>query len=191
MAKAVLYRISDATVLRYNVDYPSIEIKPLEGLDTDLRWYIILEGDKPPFDAETEKLVEIRQTTETPHPDYPEILAYTVDYEVQPLDSQELAEVAERISTEIENKHIEDGQNFIKSIRIEARIRRYDGRITRAQYDAIMGGVRNVLSPLLIGDWLEAQVQINAVTPPQNATLLQVYNFIKNFVDQYIIDNEI
>jgi hypothetical protein len=94
MTPSVLYKISTDEILKNNVPYPRAEVEPIVGLDSDLRWYIIDEQERPPFDPSAEKLIRTEELTNDPHPIYTDFLAYSITYEIQPLTNEELEAIA-------------------------------------------------------------------------------------------------
>jgi tRNA(Ser,Leu) C12 N-acetylase TAN1 len=88
----------------------------------------------------------------------------------------------------IVNTYEADGRAFF--VKLRRKIREYydDGNITQAQYKNIRTSLQPVIQPLRYGDWDVAQDEINAISRPAGQMGV-LYDFLKNKIDQYIIDN--
>lgn len=133
------------------------------------------------------------------------------------IDTTTQQEREDNVESEIENtliqnlnKYRSDGEEFFKKLGNFIRRKRENGKlvenatpeelaligdsikqntITQAQYKGIRVTLQPALQPLRYGDWDIAQDNINAITPPTNAKMLLIYNFVKNKVDTYVAVN--
>ena len=95
---------------------------------------------------------------------------------------------AEQLALDIVQNRINDGEDFFNKVATKVK-RAYDnGNITQAQFKNIRTSLKDVLLPLKLGDWDLAQDNINTVTRP-SGQLGALYDFIKNKIDQYVLDN--
>lgn len=192
--KAVLIRISTQEILRYNVDYPSKNIVPIPSLDDDLKWLIVNKLDKPIFNELIEKLVRVEEITTEPHPNYAEMHQFKIYFNIVVLTQQEQADYLQGVedSDSSSNKiqqYKEDGvQGFDRAYALIQR--KFDnGVITGNQAKAIAEGLYDALEPLYKGQWRLTKIRYDLLTPPVNANLLDIFNTIKNAINNYITNN--
>lgn len=192
--KAVLIRISTQEILRYNVDYPSKNIVPIPSLNDDLKWLIVNKLDKPIFNELIEKLVRVEEITTEPHPNYAEMHQFKIYFNIVVLTQQEQADYLQGVedSDSSSNKiqqYKEDGvQGFDRAYALIQR--KFDnGVITGNQAKAIAEGLYDALEPLYKGQWRLTKIRYDLLTPPVNANLLDIFNTIKNAINNYITNN--
>jgi len=114
-------------------------------------------------------------------------------YRVYNFTAQEIIDFdnqqAENIITNDLDAKERDGEKFFKELRNLVRKHYNLGNITGPQYKGIRTLLQPAIQPLRYGDWDLCQDNLNAITPPSNAKMLTLYNFIKNKVDSYINTN--
>ena len=191
--KAVLIRISTQEIIK-KANYPSIDIVPIESLDSDLEWLIINKLDQPTYDQSTEKIVRFEEITTDPHPIYTELNQYRVGYNVIDL-SQEEQDVY--IQQQEDNDSSAQKYQQLKNDGVQGFDRAYsmvfrkidNGTITKTQGKNLMQALYPYLEPLYKGLWQLVKSNLSNVTPPNNADLLIIFNKIKNGVDNYVSKN--
>lgn len=141
-----------------------------------------MQYEAPSYDVSTQKLGEFTENGMPSGKFTKEILNKTAN---------EIAEYQENLALQQEDKIIEDGKELVLKIRTYAKRKLNSGDITKNQFKNLLSGMRNTLFPLLIGDWVEAQALLLLVPPPANQTMLQIYNYIKDYIDNYITDNDL
>lgn len=68
--------------------------------------------------------------------------------------------------------------------------RKFDrGDLTSSQAKGLMENLYDSLEPLYKGQWRLAKLRMNNETPPNNATLLNIFNTIKSIIDNYVAEN--
>ena len=192
--KAVLIRISTQEILRKNVNYPSKEIVPIPSLDADLKWLIINQLDRPTFEPFTEKLVRVEEITIEAHPIYTELDQYKIYWNIVALTQDEQDAYLQQVedndaSAKAVLNYKADG--VVGFDRAYALIqRKFDnGVITGNQAKALAEGLYDALEPLYKGQWRLTKIRYNALTPPINADLLDIFTTIQTAINNYINDN--
>lgn len=193
MTRAVLIRISTQEIIK-KANYPNIVIEPIESLEADLKWLIVNELDRPTFDPFIEKLVRVEEITTDAHPIYTTLDQYRVSYVVTALTGDEITAYQQGIDdsdsssdTNINHKH--NGTQLFD--RIYATIQRnFDtGNLNASQAKGLMENLFDSLSPLYYGQWRLTKIRYDALTPPNNAKLLTIFNNIKSKINNYITNN--
>lgn len=92
------------------------------------------------------------------------------------------------------NKYIADGLEAIRRLRIYLRRKYLEIPLNDAQRESIRRGLKPVVDELREGEWVEAQRYFISgedvyINPPTNSDLLDIYNMIKNKIDQYVTNN--
>jgi len=193
MIKAVLIRISTQEIIKKAL-YPRIDVEPIVGLDADLKWLIVNEIAKPIYDVATQKLVRVEEITIEAHPVYTDFHQYKIYYNIVALTQAEQnaytqqQEDNDASSTKLQ-QYKADGQ--VAFDRAYALIqRKFDNNvITANQAKTLADGIYNALEPLYKGLWQLTKTRYDALTPPVNANLLQIFNTIKTGIDNYITNN--
>ena len=190
--KAILIRKSTQEILK-KANYPKNQIEPIVGLDEDLEWLLVMEGEIPIHD-ETQKLVRVGTITDTPHPEFSFLNIYLFNYNIVNLSQDE-------INTNEQNKLDNDDSAFLQSRykrdgiiafdRIYALILRAkaNGDLTPLQTKNLAIGLYAPLEPLYKGLWQLVKVNLSNETPPTNAKLLEIFNKVVTKVDNYINAN--
>ena len=93
------------------------------------------------------------------------------------------------VSSKLEAKFIKDGRESYIKLKQYLRRQLDKGVITQAQFNNIYTPIRRPLVWLNTGDWDIAKTELDAITPPTNATLLDILNTIKSKVDTYVTNN--
>ncbi len=199
MVKAVLIRISTQEIIKFD-NYPSKHIEPLElsesdgTVTTDLKWLIINELDKPSFDPFTEKLTKVEEITTDIHPIYVLLHQYRISFPIIALTAQEVIDHQQGVddsdgsSETVQNHKFKGIEGFDRAIALIQR--RFDnGVITANQAKGLAQALYPDLEPLYKGLWQLVKMNLDAVTPPTNADLLEIFNKIKNGVDNYVTNN--
>lgn len=88
---AILIEISTGKILKQG-KYPSLEIVPIQGLSSDMEWYLIENLPRPIYDVETERLEKFERTTTRTDLVYTFLKIYEKGYNVIGLNPTELAE---------------------------------------------------------------------------------------------------
>lgn len=119
------------------------------------------------------------------------ILNDTVTYQVIPLTTQE---IEQRNQSKLDNdlsaqklaKAISDGQIMYQ--RFFAYVhRQFDsGNLTANQAKNSVMLIWNPLLPINYGQFIVAQINLNALTPPSNAKELAILNLVKQQVNNYL-----
>ena len=109
------------------------------------------------------------------------------DFTAQEVIDYDELQIENAISQDLNTKQ-QDGETFF--VQVRNKIRRFynDGNINQTQYKSIRTSLQPVLQPLRYGDWDVAQDNINAISRP-SGQLGNLYDFLKNKIDTYIIDN--
>lgn len=195
--RAVLIKISTQEVIKKG-QYPRVDDGEIVGLDSDLKWLLEYVPTPPSYDPSIEKLTFEWQITETKHPDY-NIDRYERVYTVTPLTQQEQDTYIQN-QEDIDNSSLEfqqyknDGvQTFDRFYALIIRRKNlptgHVNKITAAQAKNISEGFYNPLEPLYKGLWQLVKLNLENETPPTNAKLLDIFNLIKNKVDNYVNNN--
>ena len=192
--KAVLIRISTQLVIKKG-EYPRIKIEePIQGLDTDLEWYLFEQLDKPIFNPFLEKLEDFENTTERFHLDFPELRIYEKGYNIVPLTQTEVEAYAQRqedldsASAKMNKYKWEGVQAFDRLFAFIIR-EKENGNLTAVQAKNLAIGLYAPLEPLYKGLWQLVKINLSNETPPTNAALLAIFNKVVLKVDNYINDN--
>ena len=96
------------------------------------------------------------------------------------LEAEEKQTVAQLLAT-FEN----DGKAFFHEIRILVMYHYNKDTITEVQFNAIKDILRPAIAPLLIGEWDQAKINIDALNRP-SGVLGNLYDFVKNGIDTYL-----
>jgi len=118
-----------------------------------------------------------------------EITRVVIDFTQEEIDAYNEDQLSQDISAKKELKFVRDGvENYLK---LKQYLRRQldKGNITQAQFNAVYTPIRRPLVWLNTGDWDIAKTELDAITPPTNATLLDILNTIKSKVDTYVTNN--
>ena len=190
--KAILIRISTQEILK-KANYPKREIKQIEGLDADLEWLLVVEQERPIYDAETQKLEKVETITDTPHPVYDFVNIYDITYNVialsqEEIDAHEKSKEDNDASAQKVSNFKANGQREHK--RIWDRIMRlYDnGQLNDTQFNAISDLLFDALLPLELGLWKVAQSRVDAL-PVGTGILATIRTTVKGIIDDYVIAN--
>jgi len=191
--KAVLIRKSTQEVIKKG-QYPNRKMNPIEGLDADLEWLLVVNLPNPIFDPTTHKLVQLYTITDTPHLEYTHLNTYEVSTSAVLMSPQEQQDYIQKTEDEDEAsfslaKYKEDGvllfdRFFAKVIRL-----RSNGTITNAQAKLVSEFIYDSLEPLYKGLWQISKVKLGQLTPPTNAKLLTIFNWANDKVIDYVNEN--
>jgi bifunctional ADP-heptose synthase (sugar kinase/adenylyltransferase) len=96
------------------------------------------------------------------------------------LEAQEKQTVAQLLA-QFEN----DGKAFFHEIRVLVMYHYNKGTISEVQFNAIKDILRPAIAPLLIGEWDQAQINIDALNRP-SGVLGNLYDFVKGGIDDYL-----
>ena len=193
MVKATLIRGTE--ILRQSVEYPQINITPIESLDPDLEWLIDFKEDRPTFDNTIEKLVQTKDITQTPHPAYSDFNQYRIWFDIVDLTILELEEAKEQEAKDKQSIHIETGlELFTKTYRkIWRKKNKPNGaNLPRNQARKLMRWFQPVYIFLNYGNWAEAEDEIlkqnlidNIINENSNA-MTNIYEFLRDNITDYI-----
>lgn len=101
------------------------------------------------------------------------------DYDNEQIESQTISTLQQRES---------DATDFINKV-VTAIKRRYDeGNLTQTQYKNIRTSLEPVIRFLKLGDWDLAQDTINSISRP-NGQMGTLYDFLKDKIDEYVLNN--
>jgi len=78
-----------------------------------------------------------------------------------------------------------DGKAFFHEIRVLVMYYYNKGTISEVQFNAIKDILRPAIAPLLIGEWDQAQINIDALNRP-SGVLGNLYDFVKTGIDTYL-----
>jgi hypothetical protein len=191
--KAVLIRKSTQEVLKKG-QYPNRKMNPIQGLDEDLEWLLVVYLPNPSYDPFTHKLVQTYTITDTPHSEYPHINTYEIGTVAVEMTEQEIANYIQKSEDEDSStmSHImykEDGVQFLDKVYAAILRKVNNGTITANQAKGLISGLYDSLEPLYKGLWQLVKINLAAETPPNNVNLLEIFNTIKNKVDNYVNSN--
>ena len=191
--KAILIRKSTQEILK-KANYPKSQIQPINGLDDDLEWLLVIEYPRPTYDADTQKLNKVEAITDTPHPAYDFLNVYSITYEVEVLTQEQIdakiqAKLDSDVSATLHNKYKSDGIRAFDRIYALILRERENGDITTLQAKNIMINLYAPLEPLYKGLWQLVKLNLSNETPPTNAKLLAIFNKVVLKVDNYINNN--
>lgn len=135
----------------------------------------------PTYNAATHKLGDLYYDTQSD----------TVSHAVVPLSEQELAdrqqqaldsdEAASKLATDISNGQIMY-QRFFAYLQRQFNT----GNLTAAQAKNSVMLLWNPILPINYGQFLVAQLNLNALTPPSNAKELEILNLAKKQINDYL-----
>jgi len=198
MVKAVLIRISTQEIIKKSL-YPSKDIVPIPSLEADLKWLIVNELVKPSFDPFTEKLTRLEEITTDPHPVHTELDQYRISFTVTALTQQEQDDVQQGVddsdssSGAIQTHKFKGVEGFDRAMALIQRRadlpNTHPNHITDTQRKNSSNLLYDAIEPLNHGQWEISQKRVNAITPPTNAKMLEIYNKIKNGIDNYVTNN--
>ena len=168
--KAVLIRISTQEVLKYKVNYPQVEIVPIESLDADLKWLIVNNLGQPFFDSAIEKLVKVEEITIEAHPEYPELHQFKIYFNVVALTQQEidvaLENAEEDEAKQIQDAHIFEGEDLFNRTYRKIWRRRFkdsdaNNKLTQGEARDLMEWFHPVYLWLKCGNFHQARKEVN------------------------------
>ena len=191
--RSVLIRVSTQEIIK-KANYPSIDIVPIDSLESDLEWLIVNELAKPSYDVSIERLSRLEEITSDAHPIYTELNQYRISYTIVSLTQEEIDVIAQEqedsdSSSQLFQKYKNDGvQGFDRAYSLI--VRKIDnGTITATQGKNLAQGLYPSLEPLYKGLWQLVKSNLANETPPNNSSLLDIFNKIKNGVDNYVSNN--
>ncbi|WP_428743235.1 hypothetical protein [Tenacibaculum sp.] len=174
--------------------YPREDMQPLIGLDPSIEIRVIVRQENPQYDPATEKLVYFENPSETPHPVYTHLKQLVVGYTAVAMTQAEIDQYAQELqdtdtsAIKLETYKRDGVIGFDRAFALIQR-RLDNGQITANQAKGIAQSLYPILEPLYKGQWLLVKVNLDAQTPPANAQLLDIFNKIKNAVDNYVSNN--
>jgi len=191
--KAVLIRKSTQEVIKKG-NYPNRKMNPIEGLDADLEWLLVVNLPNPSYDPMTHKLVQYSLITDTPNIDYPHLNNYEIGTQAVAMNEVEIAEYVQKTedednATQTQLNHKENGIILFDRFFAIVIRKNNNGVITNDQAKLIAEFMYDSLEPLYKGLWQITKVKIGELTPPSNAKLLTLFNFINDKVNDYINEN--
>ncbi len=90
--------------------YPRGDMQPIEGLEQDLEWLIVVEDDKPVYDPEKEQLTRNTERTITPHATFTHLNVYriwwTASRKSDDLIKERLEQKEEQANVNLTNRQI-------------------------------------------------------------------------------------
>jgi len=198
MVKAVLITVSTQEIIKKAL-YPSKDIVPIPSLEVDLEWLIINELDTPSFDPAIEKLTRLEEITTDPHPIHTQLDQFRISFTVTALTQQEQDNFQQNQedndnSSQVTQNHkgagIEGFDRAMALIQRRADLpNAHPDHITNTQRKNASNLLYDAIEPLNHGQWEISQTRVNAITPPTNVKMLEIYNKIKNGIDNYITNN--
>ncbi len=188
MVKAVLIRVSTQEIIK-KANYPSIEIVPIESLDSDLEWLIINRLEQPTYDQATEKIVRFEEITTDPHPIYTELNQYRIGYNIVTLTSEELDGLEDNEADEKYQTHLQKGLDFHRRSykKVWKRVLKdsdSNNKLTRSKGRKLFRWFEPVWNNLKNGDFREAEKSIVSVLV-DNDTELQAEPAMLNTVQWF------
>jgi hypothetical protein len=79
-----------------------------------------------------------------------------------------------------------DGKAFFHEIRVLVMYHYNKGTINQTQFNAIKDILRPAIAPLLIGEWDQAKINVDALNRP-SGVLGNLYDFVKGGIDDYLL----
>jgi hypothetical protein len=108
-------------------------------------------------------------------------------------------EIAENAMEATINKRVSDGIEGVRRLRVYLERKYVEVPLNDAQRDGIEEALVPVENAIIKGEWKKAKKyftvggtvggEVVYIDPPGNSDLLDIYNFIKNKIDQYITNN--
>ena len=189
MVKSVLVRVSTQEIIK-KANYPSIEIVPIDSLDSDLEWLIINKLAPPTYDGLTEKIVRFEEITTDPHPIYTELNQYRIGYNIITLTSEELDGLEDNEADQKYQEHLEKGLNYHRRSykKVWKRVLKDSdsaNKLTRSKGRKLFRWFAPVWENLKNGDFREAEKSIVAVLS-DNDTELQTEPAMLNTVEWFV-----
>jgi hypothetical protein len=189
MVKAVLITVSTQEIIK-KANYPSIEIVPIDSLDSDLEWLIINKLDQPTYDQATEKIVRFEEITTDPHPIYTELNQYRIGHNIVTLTESELDDLEDNEADEKYQTHLEKGLGFHRRSykKVWKRVnkdRDTNNKLTKSKGRKLFRWFEPVWNHLKNGDFREAEKAIKAVLV-DNDTELQTEPAMLNTVQWFV-----
>lgn len=198
--KAVLIKVSTQEILKYKVNYPSIEIVPIESLDSDLEWLIVNNLGRPDFDESIEKLEKVEEITNEPHTDYPELNQYKIYFNIVPLTQEEIDSLVDgNEENEAELKldvHVNEGEQLFRKTYKKIWRRRHKNsdatnKLTQGEARDLMEWFQPVYLWLKTGNWHQARKEVNKnalqtlVTDANVQGITTTYQFLVDRIEDY------
>lgn len=136
----------------------------------------------PAIDEATQKLGDIYFNVD--HFTYP-IIAKTQEE----LDEYQQELTDNDTASTNNNSRKDDGVVLFDRVMSEIERRYIDGEITGNEAETLESTLYTLIDPLYKGLWRLVKSNLNGTTPPANPTYLEVFNWVKNKVDTYVVDN--
>ena len=196
MIKATL--IQGTEILKQSVEYPKKDITLIESLEPGLEWLIDFKEDRPTFDSAIEKLVQTKDITQTPHPEYTDFNQYRIWFDIVDLTLLELEEAKEEEAKDKQSIHIEAGlELFTKTYRkIWRKKNKPNGaNLSRNQARKLMRWFQPVYIFLNYGNWAEAEDEIlkqnliDNIANENSNIMTNIYEFLRDRITNYINDD--
>ena len=77
--------------------YPRMDMGVVQGLDSDLEWKLLVDSEKPVYDANLERLEMTEDNTDDPHPDYPHLKCVIANYVAERKTDNEIIQSIENL----------------------------------------------------------------------------------------------
>jgi hypothetical protein len=202
--KAVLIRISTQEILRYKVNYPQVEIAPIQSLEVDLKWLLVNRLERPVFDSAIEKLVKVEEITTESHPDYSELDQFKIYFNVVALSQEEIDAALEneeqQQSVNQNQLHLQKGEELFKRCygkiwRRKHRNQNANNKLTQREARDLMEWFQPTYLWLQTGNFHQAKKAINnnglvaGITTANVVGMTNTYEWFRDEIVNYFNAN--
>ena len=192
--KAVLIRKSTQEVIKKG-KYPNRKMNPIVGLDADLEWLLVVNKPNPSYDPLTHKLVQkADKITDNPHPEYPHLNTYKIStkaVEMSELEKEKYIESQEDedFSAIIISEKKQDGINLFDRFLAKIERKKNNGKINDDQATELIELIYDSINPLCFGLWEFSKKRIDNLSQPTDEKLIQLIEWLRGKIDNYVIKN--
>ena len=144
--------------------YPRMDMQPIIGLEADLEWKLLIDSEKPVYDANLERLVKSEDNTDDPHPVYPHLKTVIANYVSERKTDNEIIQSIENLKQSANQQIIyAQGQSEeLQYLTLYALIRLAKGQSVPPAANLIALTVEDIAQGIL-ANGVNAEVLINEI----------------------------